>query len=46
MASHVGQELAVETKTAKKAAKLFDIRRHRHACQGGDSIVVGADAIC
>ena len=43
--SHVGQELAVITKTAK-TAKLFDIRRHRHACEGGDAIVVGAYAIC
>ena len=44
--SHVRQELAVITKTAKEAAELFDIRRHRHACQGGDAIVVGAYAIC
>ena len=45
-ASHGGQELAIVAKTAKSVAKLFDVRRHRHACQGGDSIVVGADAVC
>ena len=44
--SHVRQELAVITKTAKEAAELFDIRRHRHAGEGGDAIVVGAYAIC
>ena len=26
--------------------KLFDIRRNRHAWEGGDAIVVGAYAIC
>ena len=46
MASHDGQELAVVTKTAKKVAKLFDVRGHRHACQSSDSVVVGANAIC
>ena len=43
--SHVGQELAVVAKTAKEAAKLFDVRRHWHACQGGNAIIVGANAI-
>ena len=46
MASHVGQELAIVTKTAKKAEELFNARGHRHACQSNDSIVVEADAIC
>ena len=46
VASHVGQELAVVTKTAKWAAELFNVRGHRHACQSSDSTVVGADAIC
>ena len=46
MVSHVRQELAVVTKTAKQVAKLSDIRRHRHACEGGNAIVVGANAIC
>ena len=44
-ASHVGQELAIVTKTAKKAAELFNVRWHKHACQSSDSIVVGAFAI-
>ena len=44
--SHVRQELAVITETAKKAAKLFDIRGHRHAGEGGDASVIGANAIC
>ena len=44
--SHVGQEDAVVTKTAKWAAELFNVRGHRHACESGDSIVVGANAIC
>ena len=43
--SLVGQELAVVAKTAKEAAKLFDVRRHWHACQGGNAIIVGANAI-
>ena len=46
MVSHVRQELAVITKTAKSAAKLFDIRGHRHAGEGGDASVIGANAIC
>ena len=45
-ASHVGQELAIVTKTAKYAAELFNVRWHRHACESSDSIVVGAYAIC
>ena len=45
-AGHVGQELAAVAKTAKEAAELFNVRGHRHACQSGDSIIVGADAIC
>ena len=36
----------VVAKTAKEAAELFNVRGHRHACQSGDSIVIGADAIC
>ena len=43
--SHVGQELAVVAQTAKETAKLFDVRRHWHACQGGNAIIVGANAI-
>ena len=46
VASHVGQELAVVTKTAKEAAELFNVHEHRHACQISDSIIVGADATC
>ena len=46
MVSHVRQELAVITKTAKYAAKLFDTRGHRHAGEGGDASVIGANAIC
>ena len=44
-ASHVGQELAIVTKTAKKAADLINVRWRTHACQSSDSIVVGAYAI-
>ena len=44
-AGHVGEELALVTKTAEQAAELLNVRRHRHACQSSDSIVVGADAI-
>ena len=46
VASHVGQEFAVVNKTAKEAPELINVHGHRHACQRGDSIVVGADAIC
>ena len=44
-AGHVGEELAIVTKTAEQAAELLNVRRHRHAFQSSDSIVVGADAI-
>ena len=44
--SNVRQELAVVTKTAKQATKLFDIRGHGHAGEGGDASVIGANAIC
>ena len=44
--SHVRQDLAVITKTAKYAAKLFDIRGHRHGGEGGGASVIGANAIC
>ena len=43
--SHVGHDLAVVAETAKYAAKLFDVRRHWHACQSGNAIVIGANAI-
>ena len=44
-AGHVGEELAMVTRTAEQAAELLNVRRHRHACQSSESIVVGADAI-
>ena len=44
-ASHVWQELAIGSKSAKWAAELFNVRWHRHACESSDSIVVGAYAI-
>ena len=35
----------IVTKIIKKAAEPFDVRRHRHARQSGDFIIVRADII-
>ena len=42
---HVSQGLEVVTETTKKDAELFDVRRHRHARQGGDFVIVRLDTI-
>ena len=42
---HIRQGLEVVTKTTKYAAELFDVRRHRHARQGGDFVIVRTDTI-
>ena len=42
---YVRQGLEVVTKTIKWAAELFDVRRHRHARQDGDFVIVRTDTI-
>ena len=42
---HIRQGLEVVTKTIKQDAEVFDVRRHRHARQGGNFVILRTDTI-